>query len=213
MSNAETRKAPDYPRTRLAFRAWRVHQPTRTLLSLNAPRAAKPSWIATALADPTGGWPQVGGPQGRPAALIATCAHLHDDDEEHGEKCKGCAGRHGPVPGKTCSCGVYATTDLEVINSYLDASAPVLGVVELGGRIIPATQGYRAEAARIAAILLIDRHLTLPHSLLEEIAAAYQIPALVPHSARPEDYRDRLQPGRSLADEAQDYLRGLGEQK
>ena len=54
----------------------------------------------------------------------------------------------GGVPDPDCTCGIYATTDLEVVNDYLGDEAPVLGIVELGGRTIPATQGYRAEAAR-----------------------------------------------------------------
>src|SRR5258708_28931878 len=72
-----------------------------------------------------------------------------------GPECKG-SGGHG--------CGIYSTTDLGIINTYLSRTAPVLGVVELGGRVLPCPQGYRAEFARVAAILLIDEVLTKPVS-------------------------------------------------
>ena len=71
-----------------------------------------------------------------------------------------------------------------MINHYLGRDAwhgPVLGVVELGGRLIPATQGYRAAYARIAVILLVDEQMTEQHGFLRDIAAAYQVPALIPH--------------------------------
>jgi len=83
-----------------------------------------------------------------------------------------------------------------VVNDYLSPEAPVLGVVELGGRIIPATQGYRAQAARVAAVLLVDEMFTLPHGALRKVAERYQVPALVPHSTEPNDYRSEIhQPG------------------
>ena len=85
------------------------------------------------------------------------------------------------MPGRECTCGIYATTDLDVINGYLSRGAPVLGIVELGGRVIPATQGYRAAFARVAVILLIDEALTEPHAVLRKLAAAYRVPAVVPH--------------------------------
>jgi hypothetical protein len=203
--DAVTRKAPDLPQTFLAFRVWRLHRPTKTLLSLNAPRA-KSSWVATALASPDGAWPQDGAPGGRPAPLVAKCTmpppRARDGEDEPPP--------HGPVPARKCSCGIYATTSLDVINGYLHSAAPVLGVVELGGRVIPATNGYRAAVARIAAILLIDEALTVPHTVLHEAASAYQVPALVPHSLLAEDYRPLLAPSASLADEAEDWLRQHG---
>ena len=55
------------------------------------------------------------------------------------------------VPGEDCSCGFYAMKDL---GSVLGFSAPgvVLGRVELAGKVIECTLGYRAERARIAAL-------------------------------------------------------------
>ena len=186
-----TGKAPDFPQTRLALRAWRLDKAGMAVVSLNA-STRKKSWLSTAMASPVGRWPHTG-------MLLASCqsgGKSHEDE---------------PVPAVECTCGIYATTDLDVINSYLRKDAPVLGVVELGGRVIPATQGYRAAAARVAAILLIDEALTESHSTLRKLAAAYRVPAVVPHSADPEDYREIVGTP-SLAAEAEEFLRGIGGQ-
>ena len=187
-------KAPDFPQTRLAFRSWQLDRAAMAVRSLNAPVGSKPSWIAKAMASPAGNWPY-----GKP--LEATCvlsARKPKDGEEP----------HGPVPATDCTCGVYATTDLEVINGYLGHYAPILGVVELGGRVIPADQGYRAQYARVAAILLIDEALTEPHHLLRELAEAYRVRAVVPHSADPEDYRE-VAGMPTVGAEAEAYLRAI----
>lgn len=189
MTGGETGKVvPDFPQTRLAFRAWRFERDRLALRSLNAP-GKNGSWVAKAMSAPGGDWPHRG-------VLSASCRSRKDHEDE-------------PVPGRECTCGIYATTDLGVINSYLNRSAPVLGVVELGGRVIPATNGYRAAFARVAAILLIDEALTEPHAVLRKLADAYRVPAAVPHSADPEDYRD-LTGSPSLAAEAEDYLKTMG---
>ena len=191
--------APDYPQTRLALRAWGLDRVSLTVRSLNAPaQGRKASWIAKAMASPEGGWPH-----GNP--LAAKCPlpprKKQKDDQEFRE--------HGPVPAADCSCGIYATTDLDVINGYLSRSAPVLGIVELGGRLIPASQGYRAAYARVAVILLVDEALTEPHGLLRDLADAYRVPAVIPHSADPEDYRE-LAGLPTLAAEAEAWLRQIG---
>jgi hypothetical protein len=67
----------------------------------------------------------------------------------------------------------------------------------------------RAEQTRVAATLLIEASLTLPHAVLREVADAYNAPLLIPHSVNPADYRDRLRPGKSVGDEADDWLWGL----
>lgn len=183
---------PDFPQTRLALRVWRFNRDTLALLSLNAP-PKKASWMAKAMAGPEGSWPRRG-------VLTATCRFQgYPDDDGHDD----------PVPGQECSCGIYATTDLDIISSYLTPSAPVLGVVELGGRVIPATQGYRAAYARVAAVLLIDDAITEPHPVLRRVADAYRVPAVVPHSADPEAYRDIIG-GPSLAAETEEWLKNMG---
>ena len=179
---------PDYPQTRLALRTWQFDKAAMAVRSLNAP-AGKKSWMTTAMTSPAGIWPH-----GQP--LAARCPVTGDKAHED------------PVPGRECTCGIYATTDLDIISGYLSKFAPVVGVVELGGRVIPATQGYRAAFARVAVILLLDEALTEPHPVLRKLAAAYKVPAVIPHSADPEDYRE-LASSPSLALEAEEYLRGL----
>jgi hypothetical protein len=58
------------------------------------------------------------------------------------------------VPGEGCSCGFYAMKEL---GSVLGFSAPgvVLGRVELAGKVIECTLGFRAEYARISALIPI----------------------------------------------------------
>jgi hypothetical protein len=61
----------------------------------------------------------------------------------------------------------------------------------------------------VAVILLLDEALTEPHGLLRDLAAAYRVPAVVPHSADPEDYRE-LAGLPTLAGEAEAFLRQAG---
>lgn len=187
---------PDVPQTALAFRTWRLSEGGR-LLSINAPSltgkagggAQKPrrvAWIHRAMADEgQDGWP-IGGP------LVAHCGArgLDGAAAEANED-------HGKIPAKHCSCGIYATTSMKVVNQYLGNEnvqgmfirGPVLGIVEMGGRVIPATQGFRAAYARIAAILQIDPAFSLTAPQLRSIAETYRVPLLIPHSLNPEDYR------------------------
>ena len=190
MTTPATGKVPDFPQTRLALRCWQFDRERLVVRSLNALGGKKTSWMAKAMSSPDGDWPQRG-------VLSASCRLSGDDKHDD------------PVPGQECTCGIYATTDLDTISTYLSRFAPVLGVVEMGGRVIPASQGYRAAYARVAAILLIDEALTEPHSVLRKLAAAYKVPAVVPHSAVAEDYRE-LVGTPSLAAEAEEYLRHMG---
>lgn len=215
--NIDDLKIPDRPQTALAFRTWRVSDNGK-LLSINAPNLTgkaggnpnqqikRVSWIHRQLADEEGqdGWPI--------KPLVAHCGMGRADKDKDPS--------HGPIPAKQCSCGIYATTSISIINQYLGTEiihgtiairGPVLGVVELGGRVIPATQGYRAAYARVAAILLIDQAFTLSHPQLRRIAETYQVPALVPHSLDPEDYREHLRPETKVADEAERWLKELQE--
>jgi hypothetical protein len=208
---------PDRPQTALAFRTWRISDSGK-LLSINAPSLTgkaggsnqpqrKIGWIHRQLADPEGqeGWPIGTKPLVAHCGTGGTTGSVPNPD-------------HGSIPSKKCSCGIYATTSLNVINQYLGNEiiqgtiairGPVLGVVELGGRVIPATQGYRAAYARVAAILLIDPVFTLSHSQLRQIADYYQVPALPDMSLDPEDYRDKLQLETPIGDQAEEFLKNL----
>lgn len=179
-------RVPDFPQTVLTFRVWGFDRTRLMLRSLNAP-PGRAAWVASVFASPEGGW-------AHDDLLAATCRR----GSQHGED--------DPVPAKDCRCGIYGARDLNVVGRYLRHDAPVLGVVELGGRVIPAEQGYRAQYARVAAILVIDPALTLDHGTLRRLASAYRVRALVPHSANPEDYRPLLS-APTLANEAEQYLR------
>jgi hypothetical protein len=76
----------------------------------------------------------------------------------------------GPgVPGERCTCGMYAARDREHLiqmgyNHYHDDASPVfIGEVGLAGKVIPGTQGWRAEKGRI-------RKLWVPFHLIEYVA-------------------------------------------
>lgn len=53
-------------------------------------------------------------------------------------------GRH-PVPGLSCTCGLYATHGLDALRRSRDPA--VLGTVALWGRVVEHAAGYRAEYA------------------------------------------------------------------
>jgi hypothetical protein len=185
--------------TRLALRVWKIDRVRLAVYSLNQP-AGRATWIASALARPTGGWPH-----DRPLAAECRRGGPHED---HGPGCDPATCKdHDPLPGVNCSCGIYAAKDVDVVSHYLRRDAPVLGLVELGGRVISAEQGYRARYARVAAVLLVDPALTIDHGTLRRLAGAYHVPALVPHSTDPENYRDRVTATSTLANEAEEYLR------
>jgi hypothetical protein len=216
---------PDVPQTALAFRTWRLSE-TNRLLSINAPQLTgkaggnaqqgtrKIGWIHRHLADDEGqhGWPIA-------EPLMAHCGVRGEGAEAIPE--------HGKIPSKGCSCGIYATTELKVINSYLgnevymgvSIRGPVLGIVEMGGQVIPATQGYRARYARVAGILAIDEVFSLTHAHLNQIAELYQVPLLTPHSTDPEDYREAIgqmpavtDPS-SIGDELEEWLKDEEDKK
>ncbi len=170
--------------------------------------------MAGAPAAPLGAWPKDG--EGLLAKCTAqhsfanddefTAAHFRDKDgriASPGPECKG-SGGHG--------CGIYSTTELGVIDTYLSRSAPVFGLVELSGRVMECEHGYPAEYAAVAAILLIDEVLSKPvsHDLLRKVARAYGVQALVPHSTRSEDYRSLINPDEPVVtdDEIARFLKG-----
>jgi hypothetical protein len=97
-----------------------------------------------------------------------------------------------------------------VIAHYLQRDAPVLGVVELGGRVIPAERGYRAAIARVAAIFVLDPALTIDVGTLRRLADAYRVPALRPHGIDAGDYREIITVTSTVAGEAAEWLRREG---
>lgn len=69
-----------------------------------------------------------------------------------------CTKKHADgVPAKGCTCGLYAAKDRNHLLSmsyhrYDESKTVVIGEVGLAGKVIPGTQGYRAEKARILKI-------------------------------------------------------------
>jgi hypothetical protein len=209
--------------TTLAFRVWQYDDTAKVLLSLNDNTGRDSTWLDHAMAYPKGGWPRdrvltaecglVGKPLPSPGGKLRRGRKSQDDGDEQKTEL------HGLVPEKKCSCGVYATSDWDVINRYLRPApagkglpVSVVGIVELGGGVIPHTQGARAEYARVAGILLLEEQLTEPHTQLWEVADAYNVPAIEPPQdddpagLAAEYYRDRVC---GVGAEAEVFLRAV----
>lgn len=111
------------------------------------------------------------------------------------------------APDEACRCGIYAAADWLTIDRVYVApeERTVVGVVALAGKIIPGSNGWRAEKARIVALLdpttvhpaLVD-HFRLgkaqTHEIMRGLAAtadAYGVPLLarkhLPSLTRPEE--------------------------
>lgn len=76
----------------------------------------------------------------------------------HGEDVCG-ASEDGKIPGECCSCGLYCAKSREQLvslgyNTYGDHSKVVVGKVGLAGKVIPGSQGWRAEKARVVELYL-----------------------------------------------------------
>lgn len=195
----------------LALRVWEVDRQHLLLRSFNAAPPEPPVWwVGRAFAEPVGGWP-------RDRPLVAEC-RADQPHTPHLPECgPDCIDHDGGIPAPDCRCGIYCTRSIKVVSDYLrQARGGALGLVEMGGRTIMGEVGHpgyaRSQYARVAAVLLIDRSLTIDHGTLRRLADAYRVPALVPHSTDPDDFRDRLTLTTTLADEAEAWLRGLQEE-
>ena len=62
-------------------------------------------------------------------------------------------------PGEGCTCGVYASTDLERLRGQIlfGLRRMVVGEVSLWGKVIPAHHGYRAQFAYPKRLLVLER--------------------------------------------------------
>jgi hypothetical protein len=187
---------PDVAEPLLAFRVWRWDRGTPLALwSLNAAGPKRPTARARLrglLAVPDGAWPTDG-------PLLAACDKRGKDGEL----------LHRP-PDKDCTCGVYAATDINVVAGYI-RDAPVLGLVQGSGQVIPADFGWRAEHVRIAALFDIEPGFTIPRKDLHRVADAYHVPLIRPYASRPDDYRHHVRSGfaSGLGDEVEAFLDGL----
>jgi hypothetical protein len=103
-----------------------------------------------------------------------------------------CPGGH-PIPGEGCSCGIWAFHNPHIIDEQYGPLLPprtveeepfqhVRGVIIADGNIIPATLGFRAQYAKVAAIFE-DGYDALALATKEEIAGHYHCDIIAP-----EDY-------------------------
>lgn len=97
-------------------------------------------------------------------------------------------GHYANVPVEGCKCGIYAAKTREQLvdlryGVYEKAASRVIGEVAFAGKVIPGTQGWRAEKARIT-------RLYVPYEdwqWADPLARAYRVPVEVaflfdPHS-------------------------------
>ena len=85
---------------------------------------------------------------------------------------------HG-IPGESCSCGLYAALDREHLvtkmgygREHQNGPPVFVGEVALSGKVIPGTQGWRAERGRIARLFVPFHHW----KLVEPLEELYGIP-------------------------------------
>lgn len=94
----------------------------------------------------------------------------------------------GRVPGEECSCGLYAAKTREQLVARLgygkespDSPTPVfIGEVGLTGKVIPGTQGWRAEKGRIVR-LYVPFHRW---RMVEPLAQLYRVPVLLDNTQK-----------------------------
>jgi hypothetical protein len=161
---------PDVAESLLGFRVWRWHEPTLTLISVT--RGAVPKRqprMRALLAAPEGAWPH-------DKPLVAECTKDH------------------PAPDPDCTCGIYATYDIDVITGYI-REAPILGLVAAGGTTVPGDNGFRAQEVRVACLFAIAEEFTTARRQLARLADHYRVPVVVPHSASCDDYRHGVRSG------------------
>ena len=199
---------PDVSQTYLTWRVWGWQKgvltsttPAGVSKAEREKREAQHPLLA-GLEAPLGEWaiPTVG----NDGVMVAQCNARGEYDalkhtDESGLEC---------APGLECSCGIYAAKDLELASRYLSKKHPVFGLVELSGRVIDCEMAYRAQYARVAAILAINEALTLEHGALAKIAATYGVPLLTPTSLSAQAHREAIEEWQA----AQDAEAGLDAQ-
>jgi hypothetical protein len=90
------------------------------------------------------------------------------------------------VPGEGCSCGMYAAKSREQLlklgyNRGGDAMRPVfIGEVGMAGKVIPGSQGWRAEKARIVRLYVPYEHFRY----VQWLERLYRVPVLLDNTLR-----------------------------
>jgi hypothetical protein len=85
---------------------------------------------------------------------------------------------HGPVPDSQCKCGIYAVRSPFEALAYVrhplsfQTDFRLVARVDLAGAVIPGTRGFRAECARIRALVAFDEEWNEypARSYVEELA-------------------------------------------
>jgi hypothetical protein len=106
-------------------------------------------------------------------------------------KCE--VGRHpdAKVPVKSCSCGIYAAKHRPHLTGmhyhvYEIDSTVVIGEVALAGKVVPGTQGWRAEKARPVRLLVPWTRW----KLAQPLELTYGIPVELDNTLKKEDEED-----------------------
>ena len=166
-----TERVPDLAEEIVGWRAWRLIG-TERLPLLASVSAASFIWHP-------GRW------------TVATC-----QGEDHCTRFPpGTEGFDGGVPGECCTCGMYAAASRTQLvslgyNRGSEANPVLIGEAALVGKVIPGTQGWRAEKGRI-------RKLYVPFSdwrFVEPLQALYSVPVELDNTFKAESAFAR--PGR-----------------
>lgn len=190
---SETQKTnlsiPDVVESLVGFRVWRLRDDDLSLWSVTRgnPKKVDKKQLLLSNTTPDGYWPKQNHPNGW-SVLEASCARQEKPDNNHFP------------PDSDCTCGIYATYDVNVIANYIQ-SAPVLGLVQGYGTVIPGLEddetigGFRSEKAKIVALLAISEDFTVPHRTLRKVAKEYNIPLVVPWSIHASEYAEAIRNG------------------
>lgn len=166
---------PDVATSMLGFRVWRYNEDDLSLWSVVVGDKPEPTAVELLLENttPDGYWP-------KDENLTAKCIKHPSSDS------------HFP-PDEECTCGIYATYDLNTIARYI-TQAPVLGLVQGGGAVIPGNPdgktlgGFRAEHAMITCLFAISDDFTISHRELRKLGKEYGVPVVRPWSKNIGDY-------------------------
>lgn len=187
MDNELDLDVPDVAESLLGYRVWRYNDDDRSLWSVTLGDPDEASKIDLMLSNttPTGYWPKQNSDMG--SVLEAVCNSYSSNKD------------HFP-PDPDCTCGIYATYDLNTIARYIKR-APVLGLVQGFGTVIPGEAdgitigGFRAEKARIVCLFSLSEDFTIPTRDLKKVGREYGVPVITPWSKSVNDYASAVRSG------------------
>lgn len=86
----------------------------------------------------------------------------------------------GRIPSESCTCGLYAARDREQLvhlgyNRGGSSDVVFIGQVGMTGKVIPGTQGWRAEKARIVRLFVPFEH----YRYVAPLEALYRVPVVL----------------------------------